>query len=369
MRSGDPAGCLGLPGAINKQEHDMKPTDSTNPFNPSAPTGRLGRPFLVVLVSLSCLSIVAGVSAGVADDPWVLLRGAWMGALLFTLILAVRPLFHRKGSAAGASVDTRATESSPQVNDAIDPAERIRCEFLATITDELRTPMNGLLGFAELLSETSLTHDQREYVAMIQTSCRLHMRLINDMIDLLRLQNRSTTLEVVSFDPATLAREVGSEFEMQITEKRLAFRLELREPLPSPLRGDPARLRQVLRHFLDNAIKFTREGSVTLTVEAAAEGEDQLLQFTVSDTGPGIPPEHRSRLFRVLSPGDTSAARAHRGAGLGLAICKGLVELMSGTIGVLSAPGQGSSFWVKIPFPVEKRSAGAIELPHDRIAA
>jgi len=236
-------------------------------------------------------------------------------------------------------------------------ASAAKSQFLATLSHEIRTPMTGVMGMAELLLATPQTEQQRDYTEAMQRSGGLLLKLVNDALDLARIEAGKLELEPAPFSPRLLAEDVARLERGQAQAKGLVMKTELDEGLPIRLVGDAMRIRQVLFNLVNNALKFTERGSVTLGVR----WQDGALLCTVSDTGPGIPEESQVRLFERFEQDDGPQRRS--GSGLGLAICRELVALMEGSISLRSKPGQGSTFSVCLPLKlapsVAKRSAKA----------
>jgi PAS domain S-box-containing protein len=258
-------------------------------------------------------------------------------------------------------------------NAALD-ASRAKHEFLAKVSHDIRTPLNAIMGAADLLSRTALNAEQSEYVAMFQRNCRRLVSLINGFLDLSKIQAGMVKVESVPFRVRETAEDAVATFRDMAFQKGVRLYASVASGVPEWELGDPARLQQVLVNLLSNALKFTDAGHVGLAVGA----EDGLLHFDVFDTGPGIAPEDQERVFAAFIQLPNQNPGAGSGSGLGLAICKELVDLMGGTIAVTSELGRGSSFHFNLPLrpvkmnPVEPRltvDSPPLQWPPDRAPA
>lgn len=230
-----------------------------------------------------------------------------------------------------------------------DAANRAKSEFLANMTHEIRTPMNGIIGMNSLLLSTKLDSRQRQWAEVVRDSADALLAILNDILDISKLEAGKVELEAVEFDLEELVQRIITLMSSPAQQKGLALSTSVDPAAKRVYSGDPNRLRQVLFNLINNAIKFTDHGHVTLRIEReSADITGDLLRFEVSDTGIGIPTELRAKLFQKFTQADQSITRRFGGTGLGLSISKQLVEMMDGAIDIRSEPGKGSTFWFAV---------------------
>jgi two-component system sensor histidine kinase RpfC len=314
---------------------------------------RFGANYLVITLAFS----VAGFSAVLAfSEFWVEHRGLGTGLMVGLIVLS---LYVRK--------------LVTQLFDAIARAEAANLakrRFISVVSHEMRTPLNAIIGMADLLRDTSLNREQADMLQTLRGSSRVMLGLIEDVLDFSKIEAGKVVLERTDFDLHALVNSTSRIVAAQAAAKGIDFLVSIMPEVPPLVRGDPHHLRQVLINLAGNAVKFTERGGVTVHVSAQGESDASVqVKFSVRDTGVGIPPEAQERIFDSFTQADESTTRRFGGTGLGTTIAKQLVGMMRGRIGLESAVGLGSTFWfeVELAKQPERQSAGAGELAGARI--
>src|SRR3989441_1837390 len=318
---------------------------------------------------------IRGFLAGIALPVFVSLAtsershdlAAAIVVALFTLGMAMvagRPpltlVDHLRVTARVAMSEDAAKRAEAVMREARDLAERVaraRSAFLANMSHEIRTPMNAVLGFVELILDTELTTEQRRALELVRSSSEALLMILNDILDYSKIEAEHLELESIPFDISKVVHATASLLAVRAREKHLELLAEVAPDVPRIVRGDPTRLRQVLMNLIGNAIKFTEQGEVVVSVSAAATNGGVGLRFAVRDTGIGIASEHIGTVFKEFTQADSTMTRRYGGTGLGLAISQRLVRLMGGAITVRSEVGRGSEFSFTISLPVETTPA------------
>ena len=263
-----------------------------------------------------------------------------------------------------ALVDCLAQERDAK--EAAEAADQAKSELLATVSHELRTPMGAIISMAELLQQTALDETQKKYASTLHQSARSLLTVLNDILDFSKLDAGRFELDTAPFDLHDLVQSVAQGLQARASERGLASGLDIGATCPRFVKGDATRIRQILTNLVDNALKFTSEGSVRLHVSARETDSSFMLRFDVSDTGIGLDHEGQERLFEPYIQGGSTTATQYGGTGLGLSIAQRLVLLMGGEIGCESEVGQGSMFWFAIATEWAESSQKAKEVQPTR---
>lgn len=330
---------------------------------------RLPPPVVIGTLALMVAGMgLAEFSADTRSDPatgWTLtsftsrLVGLSFASLLVVVFMSVSVLVTLMRAEINQRIQVE--KELVRAKELAERANHAKSEFLAHLSHELRTPMNSIIGFGDLLLDTRLTDEQKEFAATIRKSGAALLALLNNILDLSKIEANETKLESIPFSLTEILDDVGNLLKPGLTKKNLVFTIE-NHTGSTPLIGDPARLRQVLINLAHNAVKFTDKGSVTLRAEWA----QGILRCDVIDTGVGIPPEKLARLFQQFTQADPSISRRYGGTGLGLVISRGLVRLMGGDVSVESKVNHGTTFTIRVPAP---RHEGSLHAPAPAAAA
>ena len=257
------------------------------------------------------------------------------------------------GLAEDITLRKQTEEQLLKAKESAESASRAKSSFLANMSHEIRTPMNGIIGMAQLLAQTELRPHQRDYLATVDESAHILLRLLNDILDFSKIEAGKLELETVDFRIAECVGRASQMLVLRATEKGLEIACRVAPEIPDHLRGDSGRVQQVLVNLLGNAVKFTATGEIFVNVNAESITPDQVrLHFSISDTGIGIPSEKQDQIFRPFEQAEASTTRRFGGTGLGLAISRQLVEMMHGRMWVESEPGRGSTFHFTAEFGI-----------------
>jgi two-component system sensor histidine kinase/response regulator len=323
------------------------------------------------LAHSSSWGVVVGTRADIAYAPqrrlfWLLTAGTLVTALAAGMLSISITRRATRNLVAEIERGKEVETELAQARDLALETARLKSEFLANMSHEIRTPLNGIVGMSGLLMETSLSAEQREFGEIINSSADTLLAIVNDILDFSKASAGKLSLEQIDFELALAVEGVVDLLGERAHQKSIELALAIDSDVPQFLRGDPARLRQVLTNLVGNAIKFTEQGEVVVRVNMVGAGDaDVVLEFQVTDTGVGISLENQERLFQAFSQVDGSTTRKYGGTGLGLAIARQIVEMMGGTIDVRSAPGQGSTFRFISRFGRSKAASARIAPNHD----
>lgn len=277
-------------------------------------------------------------------ESGAIVAGVFAGAVL--VLSAIRLQFKRRELERVLSQKNRELE---ETKSRAEESNRVREQFLANISHEIRTPMNGILGMTQLALATSLDGEQLEYLQRTKESAESLLKILNDLLDLSRIDSRRIDIENQPFDLRSAVNAAVSAFESAAQAKRLELVIHVSEDVPAAVLGDAGHLSQVLSYLIDNAVKYTATGDVTVEAHpTGSAGAFTFIEFAVTDTGVGLSSERVEAIFEPFHQ-SVDGAKTESGAGLGLTIAQKLVQLMGGTLNVVSQPGQGSRFWFALP--------------------
>jgi signal transduction histidine kinase/CheY-like chemotaxis protein len=319
---------------------------------------------VVCIVNIVLLSL-AGRAGLLPSPPRPMLGSAWLDDLLLTpalvILTALMAWVYETARQRDLAARDRARADLVQAMEAAQAANQAKSEFLANMSHEIRTPMNGVLGMLGMLLDRELGETEREYAATAQRSARALLDVINDILDLSRVEAGRLALEPVPFDLRAVIEDVVAQAAVQARDKELELLVRYPSEVPSRFVGDDGRIRQILVNLVGNAVKFTSRGHVAVDVARVGEGDGVVtLELAVADTGVGIPAAAQQIIFEKFQQADGSTTRLYGGSGLGLAIVRELVGLMGGRVGVDSEPGKGSRFWFTLALTRDQHESAPV---------
>lgn len=278
-----------------------------------------------------------------------------------------QPLY-LQGAIFDITENKRAEIELANAKQAAEKASEFKSEFLSNMSHEIRTPMNAIIGLGYLILKTELSSQQKNYIKIIQTASHSLLTIINDILDFSKIEAGKLHLESVNFELDTLFENLGDLFRFDCEEKNIELIFDVDPTIPTTLIGDPTRITQILINLCSNAIKFTDQGEIKISVHPDnISANKAILKFSVADTGCGISIDQQNKLFNSFVQVDSSTTRMHGGTGLGLAICKKLVALMHGVIAIESIPGQGSNFFFTAEFGLDPLHKPPHQLPKSEL--
>ena len=339
-----------------------------------APMRITGRVYVTLMLAPACVQLLSGGGAqpvlgvlglvfwivmlvGHHNNHSLTVRSINLGRENLSLVRRLKEHADEVGE-MNHSLEQRVAERTAELRELAiqaQAANRAKSEFLATISHEIRTPLNGVLGMVQILERGTLDDLQRGRVSVIRSSAQMLLGILNDVLDISKIEAGALNLSSAPFELAPFAESLRRLYEPLAHEKGLGFTLSLTDPAALPRIGDEVRLRQIMSNLISNALKFTEEGQIR--VEIATRGDQVVM--SVRDTGIGISPQDQPHVFDKFVQADASHSRRSGGTGLGLSICRDLAVLMQGEIDLVSAPGVGSTFTLSLPLPLAERAPGA----------
>ena len=300
----------------------------------------------VSAIHQSEFNIIKGIETGAVDFiPKPIVPDILKGKVQVLL-----DLYHQRNKLNKLIIELEETNINlKNAKNEAEEASRTKSRFLANMTHEIRTPLNGVIGLSRMLQKTNLNSEQQEWLNIITTSGENLLKIINDILDFSKNESGQIILENIDFEIKGLLKNVFKLMKFKANENGIDFSYHLSKEVPAVLKGDPLRISQILMNLVNNAIKFTPQGNVKLSVELAGKSDNSFqVLFRITDSGIGISDEGKLLLFKEFSQTESSISRKYGGSGLGLAISKNLVDLMKGEIGVVSELNNGSEFWFKL---------------------